>query len=384
MLRQSKNKKKIAVVRGLDVRSTHAEFACQFKRLSAVFVGNLDTELITYLKKRRLKYFDLSLKAPFLVDPVQIFLGKRTHQSWLHFDDNKLKKALSGIDVFEIYEPYFFYSGQVADIAKETGKFLITEIWTSFPEHPARLVPPYCFNVKRVVKQTDLFILRSQKALNYLEPFKIPDRKKVMVYHGVNLKRFYPKRIKTGDKVKILFVGALGKHKGLDDLLAVFSKLTAEYKNKLELLVCGRGSLKNKVVAMTKALPIKFFGQISHSNIPEIYRQADIFCGPSKEFSTLGIKRWEEFVGYTFMEALATGLPIIATKCGGIPEVVGKNNTLVPQGNRTALFSALKELILDSQKRKIIGKENRERAVKLFDLEKQVKLTEEIILGRLF
>lgn len=377
-------RKKIAILRTLGVRLTQAELAASFQRLQPVLIGDLTPEIKAFAKKKRLNFVNLPLKPVYSIDPVRLFLGRTSHQSWLKFEPKKLKRALEEIDVLEIYETYFFYCQQVAEIAKKSQKPLVTEIWTSFPEHPARFVPPYCFNVKRTIEQTNLFILRSHRALNYLQPFKVPERKKVVIYHGVNLKRFHPKQRKQDDKVRILFVGALNSNKGLDDVLVIWPRLVKKSKKKIELWVCGKGEMKNEVLKLAKELPIKFWGWVSHEKMGKIYQQADIFCGPSKDLFFLGVKRNEEFVGYVFMEAMASGLPIVATVCGGIPEVVGKNNFLVRQGNQRRLLKALFELIHDKKARDEIGAKNRKRAEKLFDLKKQVELTEKIILKRFF
>lgn len=378
-------KNRIGIIRGLDTRFTNAEFAARFKKFEPIFIGNLNREIEGYLKREKVKYINLPLKNRFFFDPVKLLLGKSTHQSWLTFEARAFENALRMVDIVEIYEPYFFDSAQVASLAHKINIPVVTEIWTSFSNHPANFIPPYSFNVKNVIKKTDLFILRCKKALSYLEPFNIPNSKKVVIYHGVDLKKFYPvKTRKKDEKTRILFVGQLVKHKGLDDILAIFEILSGKYKKKLELLICGQGFLKNQVLKMSKYLPIKFFGQVSHQDIPAIYRQADIFCGPSKEYFSFGIKRGEEFVGYTFMEAMASGLPIVTSDSGGIPEIVGEDNLIIHAGDRDGLNEALEKLIENEVKRTEIGNKNRKRAERLFDLKKQVNLTEETIFNKFF
>ncbi len=378
-----KNKRlKMAVVRGIDVRIPQAEFASCFKSIDTAFVAD-DISFSKELKdmlNNKIPYIAVPQAYAYLFDPVKLVLGKQTHQSWVSFEQQALDNALRDFDLLEIYEPYFFYSAQVAKLAKKKRIPLITEIWTSFPNHPANFVPPYSLNTKEVIAQTDLFILRSKKALSYLEPFNIPERRKVVIYSGVNLKRFFPRKVKKDEKIRILFVGVLAIHKGLDDLLAVFPRLVEKYKDNIELIICGQGALKEEVIKMSKEYPISYYGYVSNFILPDVYRNSDIFCGPSKEFSSFGIKRWEEFVGYTFMEALASGLPIVSTYCGGISEVVGESNYLVKQGDRKALLDKLQFYIEDREECLLAGKRNRERAERLFDIEKQTLLTEELIL----
>lgn len=385
MLKQSKNnnRNKIAVVRGMDVRQSQAEFASFFKKIEPVFIGNLDHEIKQYLSEKRTQWVDLPLKPSFIIDYAKLLKGKVTHQSLFDFEDKALRNAVNQATFIEIYEPYFPYSNQLANLAKERGIPLITEIWTSFPNHPANFIPPYSFYVKNVIKKTDLFILRSKKAFSYLEPFKIPPDKKVLIYPGVDLEKFKPVKKRSG-KVAILFVGVLSKHKGLDDILSIFPRLAQKYKGEVELVVCGVGPLKKEILKLKKILPIKYLGQVPHSQLQNVFREADIFCGPSKEYSSFGIKRWEEFVGQTFIEAMASGLPIVSTQCGGIPEIIGGDNILIKEGDREKLFSGIDNFIKDKSLRKKIGVLNRKRAERLFDLKKQVELTEKIIINKFY
>lgn len=378
------NKKKIAVLRTLGVRISQAEYARSFKRFEPCLVGDLNKEVIDYSKKIGLKYKDVPLKPAYGFDPVKLVLGNTVHQSWAGPDPDILEQTLKDIDVYQIYGSWFFYSRYTAKIAKKYKKPLVTETWVCYVNHPSRYVPPYSFNVKEVMKSTDLFLQRSHSAGKYLRSFGIPSSKIAMIYHGLNLKTFYPRKRKKDRKVRILFVGALIEIKGIDDILDIFPRLLRESRNEVELLVCGTGNLEEKVVEMSKSLPIKYFGNVSYTKIPKIYRMADIFCGPSKALYTLGIKRIEEGFGLVFMEALGSGLPIVTNDCGGVPEVVGKDNILNKQGDKEGLLKSLLSLVDDEKERKKIGQKNRKRAEKIFDLEKQTRLTEKEIINRFF
>jgi glycosyltransferase involved in cell wall biosynthesis len=377
-------KKKIAILRTLGVRIPHVEFAKSFKKFDPYLIGDLNKEVISYSRKLKVKYCDIPLKPACLIDPVKLILGRTVHQSWVGPDPKILDSVLKNIDIYQIYESYFFYSRYSANIAQKYNKPLVTEVWVCYPKHPSKYIPPYSINVRTVMNKTDFFIARSNSALNYLKEFRIPEKKISVIYQGLNLKRFYPRKNKREDSVKILFVGALIDIKGIDDILAVFPKLVRESKKKVELLVCGSGKLSTQVVAMSKSLPIKYFGEVPNNEIQKIYRMADIFCGPSKTLYTMGIKRIEEGFGLVFQEALASGLPIVTNRCGGVPEVVGHNNILNKQGNKIALLKSLLKLVDDSKTRTEIGLKNRKRAEKLFNLEKQTSLTEKEIIRRFF
>ena len=200
--------------------------------------------------------------------------------------------------------------------------------------------------------------------------------------HGVDTSLFYPATEKVGKNVKILYVGQLTSSKGVEDLLEVFSDLV-EGIGYMELIIAGSGPLSDKITKLAQKYPISYRGFVDYRALPKLYREADIFCSPSKYISFLGLKIWEEFFSYTLMEAMASGLPIIATYSGGIPEELGENNLLVDPGDKIQLSAALSKLVTDGKLRRKLGSLNRKRAEKFFDLAKQSRQTEEAILSLL-
>lgn len=381
-VRIGSNRKKIAVIRALDVRLIQAEYAARFRKLQSVFISDYRKEIFSYSKKVGLDYKDVPLVPSTFFDPISIIFGKSMNKSWLYFHREKLEKILKNVDVIQIQEPYFIYAGQIADYAKKYKKPLICAPWTSFL-HFSTYLPPYSFSVKKSVRQTDLFITRSKKnEKDYLSHFKIPDSKKVLIYHGIDLERFYPARKDGGEVVKILFTGHLVQHKGIDDLLDVFPKIIKEIKSKVQLVICGDGGYESKIREMAKTLPIKFLGYIPNFNLPKVYQDADIYCGPSKDWYSFGIKRTEEGFGFVFLEAMASGLPVVTNRCGAIEEAVGEDNFLNKQGDKEGLKKSLVTLINDEKLRHKMGKNNRVRVNNMFDINKQVANEEREIIKR--
>lgn len=375
------NLPRLAIIRALDLRIIQAEYASFFVKLKPSFISNYSREIDSFLKKRKTRYIYLKLKPSHLLEPVSFFKGQISHQSPMDFEDKSLLAVLARHDVLQIQEPFFLYSGQVAKMAEKLDKPLIITPFTSF-NHPSSFIPPYSTSVKNSVSRSDLFILRTKKVEDYLGRFKIPDSKKVLIYHGVNLKRFYPRQKTDTGVVKILFVGQMNESKGLDDLLAIFPKLIKEVRTKPELIICGRGGLERKVEALAEKYPIKYLGNVSNLNLPKIYRLADIFCGPSKTVYSFGIKRWEENFGFVFAESMASGLPIVTTDCGAIKEVVGEGNFVNKERDQKALFLSLFQLIQDSKLRRKMGLANRFRSEKLFDMRRQIEKEEQETVRR--
>ena len=375
-------KKSIAVIRALDVRIIQAEYASHFRNFRGYFVANYNGEAERFLGAKKIIYKKVDITPAYLIDPLSVLLGRPNHQSWMILEKKGLENVLKDIDIYQLQESFFLYSGQVAGIAKKFNKPLVMAPWMLF-DHPSTYIPPYCLSVRKSMEQTDLFILRTQMVENYLSKFKIPARKKVLIYHGVNTKRFYPRKEKHDEVVRLLFVGLLDRSKGIDDILDNFPRLVKASKAKIELVVCGKGKLEGRVRSLAKTLPIHYLGYVSNSDLPGVYRNADIFCGPSKVGYFLGIKLWEEGFGFVFIEAMASGLPIVSYKTGAIEEAVGKDNLLVQEGDKEGLLKSLIELTNDSKLRRDIGINNRSRAVNLFDLDKQIIAEEKEFSKRL-
>lgn len=378
-----KNKKIVAVIRGVQPRMTEINFYANFKNISVRFIGNKSTGWIQESKiPKNVSFFNVKLKPAYLIDPVKIIFGKlQAHRWWSRID--RLEDYIKDVDVVNISDAFYFYSGQSAALAKKLNKKLVTIVWESIPNHPSTYIPPYSFNVRSVLKNTNLFIARSNMAKKYLLSIGADKNKIQVIYKGINQNRFYPQFNKKTNKIKILYVGQLVKCKGLEDLLEAFIKLSKEFSN-LELVICARSSgenLEKKVKKLAKLYPIKFLGHIEYDNLPAIYRQCDIYCQLSQDVKYFGIlPGWNEWFSYSIIEAMSSGLPIVATNVGGIPEQVGEKNILIDQKDPKQAYQALKELIVNKKKRIEIGKSNAQRAKDLFDIIKQAKKTEEAIL----
>ncbi|NOG84384.1 MAG: glycosyltransferase family 4 protein [Planctomycetes bacterium] len=140
----------------------------------------------------------------------------------------------------------------------------------------------------------------------------------------------------------------LEEHKGVVYLIKAASLLLKSRENVTFLLV-GNGSLKDSLIKLCMKLNIEkrviFTGE--RIDTPEILSLIDVFVLPSIR----------EGLGLSILEAMSHGKPIIATKVGGIPEIVtdGVNGILVPPCNPDALVSALETLLKNKEKREQMG-----------------------------
>ena len=142
----------------------------------------------------------------------------------------------------------------------------------------------------------------------------------------------------------ILAVGRLSKEKAQIDLLCAFEKLSHTHSEfKARLVVVGDGPERENLEAIAASLGIGarmiFTGQVK--NVAVYYAAADVLVNPSHS----------EGSPYVLLEAMAAGLPIVATAVGGVPEMVENNNTalLVPAGDPQAMADAIALMLSDEQ-----------------------------------
>jgi glycosyltransferase involved in cell wall biosynthesis len=225
------------------------------------------------------------------------------------------------------------------------------------------------------------FVAMTEKAKETLVIEGVEPNRISVVPAGLDCDRFKPdekneqlaeKLCISKDSTRILFVGRLVPEKGIFDLLNAFSMLLKKVAN-VELLVVGSGSLSmqlqiSRLMANLKiAGKVKSLGSIDYSNMPQIHNLADVFCLPS-----VPTKIWAEQFGYSMVEAMACGKPVVSTFSGSIPEVVknGTTGILVKPNDPGGLESALEELILNKQERDAFGRNGREWVLGQFEANK--------------
>jgi glycosyltransferase-like protein len=203
-----------------------------------------------------------------------------------------------------------------------------------------------------------------------------------VIHNGVDLEKFdpneYPRPEREG--VDILFVGGLEARKGLEHLFLAVENLMSEHPN-MRLTVLGRSGLtsgrsydeRRLFSILAKRLGIgkkvRFLEQIDDAQLPSLYSLCDIFILPSR------MEGW----GLAIMEAMAMMKPVIATRVGGIPELVkhGKTGYLVDRGDVLGLSEAMAGLIEDAPLREKMGREGR-KSIEKFTWKRTARMTKEL------
>jgi glycosyltransferase involved in cell wall biosynthesis len=315
-------------------------------------------------------------KFSFLNQPIKFFANRLIGDSQILFG---LEKLAHQFDIFHSADPHYYYSYQLAKLRKNNKiKKLILTSWETIPFNNESVA------AKKKIKyfslnHTDLIICYTNRAKQALTKEGVDEKKIKVIRLGVDLNRFKPKITKK-NHLTILFVGRLVEEKGIIDLYQAFVNVKKEF-DQIKLKIVGDGLLKKQLIKLIRKNHLEKDITITSSNyqnMPKIYQSADIIVVPSKTTKT-----WEEQYGMVLVEAMASGLPIIAYRSGAIEEIVANAAILVNEGEINNLTKQLIFLINNQNLRIKLGKMGRRRAEREFDGRRIAKKLEEIYQGLL-
>lgn len=158
-----------------------------------------------------------------------------------------------------------------------------------------------------------------------------PRARAVVVPNVVDASVFHPGDSTPPQAGRLLTVASLAEKKGHADLLAALAELRRRHEVTLELVGEGdqRGALEAQAERLGVSDAVRFRGELAPAQVAELMRASDLFVLPS-HFENLPC---------VLLEAMASGLPYVATAVGGVPELDG--GTLVPSGDPPALAAAV-------------------------------------------
>lgn len=172
------------------------------------------------------------------------------------------------------------------------------------------------------------------------------------------------RHLRQDDAARLLFVGATGKLKGERDLikaLAILRGTDGKSKIKVSFLGYGAENLANYCQKLGVAEYIEFLGAVSIEERVAFFQKADIFVLPT----------YAEAMPMSVIEAMASGLPVISTTVGGIPEIVedGADGFLIPPGDVEALAKKISYLLENECVRVKVGAKARQKALEQMDFQ---------------
>jgi len=312
-----------------------------------------------------------ALLSPRLGVYFDLFLQATCGLDYYHFG---LEKCLADKDVAHTMETFNAFSHQALQAKRKHGCRLVVTVWENRP-YAAERFPAKRKMKYEVIREADLFLAMTPLAGRCLA-LEGADEKKIRVQPvGIDLERFQP-RPKPADLLEqygiqpddfvILSVAALIWEKGVHEILQAFRQLTLDFPGRpLRLLYAGSGGEQKALESIAKRIGLGDrvrFVRFPYEEMPRAYNLADLFV-----LASAPRKGWLEQFGYVLAEALASGVPIVTTLSGSIPEVVGDAAVLVPPADFVALRDAFAELLQDESKRKELSRNGRARAERHYD-----------------
>lgn len=224
-------------------------------------------------------------------------------------------------------------------------------------------------NVARILGLADLNIVLSKRLV---EPMKEKNRSARVeyLYNSVTVPE---KNTYSSENVNILFLGRLGKRKGVYDLLPVIKNLDNKIENKYKFFLCGDGEVA-EVIEKVKGVEIEHrighIGWVSGEERDEILSGTVINVLPS----------YNEGLPMTILETMARGIPNISTYVASIPEVIENevNGFLIEPGDMAALEADLIKLIGDKELREEFSEKSYELIKNNFSLDEHIKLLKDL------
>lgn len=263
-------------------------------------------------------------------------------------------------------------------------------------------IPPCDFNRQRIfgLKGANRFIAVSNQTKQDWAKLGYGDEAIEIVYNGTSLERFKPaqdiaivrQKWNIPDHANVIsFVGRLDREKGLEVLLQAFSLLLKTGRTA-ELLIAGKPLVhispekncecpetgkqyQRSLEQLTDKLGISdhvhFLGHVTDT--PSLYQASDITVVPSL---------WHEPFGRVVIEAMASGSPVVASKIGGIPEILNDEFSahLTEPGNEQDLFQTMERILDWRIHDPTLGQRCRKHILSRFSLEKMVDGIEQVLL----
>jgi glycosyltransferase involved in cell wall biosynthesis len=210
-----------------------------------------------------------------------------------------------------------------------------------------------------VIRQIDVFTACSRDMKNYLEGFiAAPINAAIIVTgNGVDASEFENVEPYSHPRPYLLTVGRLIEKKGVDVAIRAMKNLV-DAGLDIDLMIAGSGPLDAALRQLAFELGVKarviFWGDANRRDLAALMNGCALFVLPSI---------WEAF-GIASLEAMVCGKAVVASRCGGIPEIVRDSETgcLVPPGDVNALSRAIFELQSDPARRDACGRHGREIA----------------------
>lgn len=330
-------------------------------------------ELLARLDRRRFRVYPVcfhtegawfervtTLAEPVSVFPIHGFRRPHTARQFLAFARWCRQRRIRILQTCELYSNIFgLPAGACAAVPVRLGS------------RRGLLGPAGLRRVQRVAySAAHRVVANSRAAADRLRTEGVPDHKIRVIPNGLDLSAFplrqHPRRPRC-----VCVVAGLRAEKRIDVLIAAAPRILERHPDA-EFLIAGDGRHRQPLVEQARALGVldrvRFLGH--RDDVAAVHAMSDVFVLPSRS----------EAFPNAVMEAMASGLPVVASDVGGIPELVrdGRTGRLVPPGDSGALAAAILDLFDNPQRLAAFGGEGRRQIERTYSFERMVSQFEEL------
>ncbi len=259
-------------------------------------------------------------------------------------------------------EPYVTAGAQIARMAHRDA----TLVFATFQNVSKQYPPPFSWMERKVLGRADGWIAfgRTVHETQLARPgyARIPS---CIIPPGVDTLRFKPDaaararvRAERGWSDDALVVGFLGRFvedKGLGVLASALRRIAEPWR----ALFVGGGPGQAQLEALAASYPgrVSIVGNVTHDEVPRYLNAMDLLCAPSQT-----TPRWREQFGRMLIEAMACGVPVLASRSGEIPNVLGDAGLLLPEDDVAAWTAAVRGMLLQPARRRDLADRGLRRA----------------------
>uniref|UniRef100_A0A453BR66 Glycosyl transferase family 1 domain-containing protein n=1 Tax=Aegilops tauschii subsp. strangulata TaxID=200361 RepID=A0A453BR66_AEGTS len=254
------------------------------------------------------------------------------------------------------------------------AKLLCVPLVMSYHTHVPIYIPRYTFSwlvkpmwlvIKFLHRAADLTLVPSVAIGRDLQAARVTAANKIRLWNkGVDSESFHPRfrsqemrsRLTNGepDKPLIIYVGRLGVEKSLDFHKRVMDRLPGS-----RIAFIGDGPFRPELEEMFSGMPAVFTGTLQGEELSQAYASGDVFVMPSES----------ETLGFVVLEAMSSGVPVVAARAGGIPDIIpedqeGKTSFLYIPGDVDDCVGKVELLLSCEELRETMGKAARKEMEK--------------------
>ncbi len=257
-------------------------------------------------------------------------------------------------------EPYNLAAWQALFLAQRVGAKSLFFTWQNIHRtYP----PPFAWGERWLLKRVDYALAGTASAAAVWHEKGYTGSMAVIPQFGVDPALFAPASAteERGEPFVIGYIGRLVEEKGIHLLLEAAARLTGEWRLRLVGSGPMRESLMQQAERLGIASRVEWIEWVTSTEMPGQYHQLDALVIPS-----LTRPNWKEQFGRVIIEAMASGVPVIGSDSGAIPDIIGPAGIIVPEGDVAALSTALTRLREDVALRHRLISAGRERVLNRF------------------